>query len=68
MTYKKKIIAVPYGYIPKLAKRFRVSRVTIYNALNYTTNSEIAQRIRYEAVQYYHGQPTTKLCFDQIAR
>lgn len=44
-------IMVPTGYVARLANTFGVSRITIYSAFYYKTQSVTAERIRNLALQ-----------------
>ena len=61
MAKRKKIIQVPHGAIEKMCKAFRCGRTAVYDALSYTTNSELAELIRKNALSDYGGVVTTKL-------
>lgn len=61
MARKKKFIQVPYGTVGKLCKAFRCKKTAVYDALNYTTDSELANNIRKNALSFYGGVETTKL-------
>ena len=63
MLVKKKIIKVPVGSVMRIAEANKVSRATVYNALNYNSSNEQAQIIRREAVEYYGGVKTEKIMF-----
>lgn len=61
MVRRKKIIQVPRGTVAKLCKAFRCHKTAVYDALNYTTDSELANLIRQNALSSYGGVQTTKL-------
>lgn len=61
MAIKRKYIAVQVGIVEALCKRLNVKRASVYNALNYTTNSETAQNIRRLALSEYGGVEATKV-------
>lgn len=61
MARRKKIIQVPRGTVEKLCKAFRCKKTAVYDALNYTTDSELANLIRQNAISTYGGVQTTKL-------
>jgi len=63
MVKRKKIIQVPYGAVEKMCKAHRCKRTAIYDALSFTTNSELAKIIRKNAVEEYGGVQTTKIIF-----
>ena len=48
-------IIVPLGKITSLAKHFGVSTYTVRRALRYDTESQLAGRIRTEAMKNYGG-------------
>ena len=54
-TRKKEKILVEKSKIEKLMKFFGCGRATVYNALAYSTNSEMAQKIRHRALNHYGG-------------
>ena len=61
MPFKKRIIQVPVGNVPKIAKEMNCGKSAVYNALNYTSNSETAKTIRKKAIEIYGGVQTSKL-------
>lgn len=63
MAFKRRIIMIPRGTIDKICKAEKVGRTTVYAALNYTSNSEDAKRIRKRALSIYGGVETTKPIF-----
>lgn len=63
MAIRKKIITVPLGNVQKLAKAHNMAESSVYNALNYSTNSPLAQLIRKEAIELYGGVNNTKVVF-----
>jgi hypothetical protein len=60
MAYKRKIIQVPHGAAKRIAKDQKCGLTTVYAALNYTSHSESAERIRRLATTCYGGIETTK--------
>lgn len=46
-------ILYPRGVVKKMAKSFGVDEKTVRNALNFVTESELAEMIRSEAVKCY---------------
>lgn len=60
---KREIITVPRGSVEGLCKATNVKKGTVYNALNYTSNSEIAQKIRKLALNEYGGFKIKKPIF-----
>ena len=61
---RKKIIMIPKRRdLKQLAQDYTVSETSVYNALSYKTESELAQMIREKAVNHYGGVVTTKLVF-----
>ena len=63
MPTKRTIIVVPKGSVEALCKELNVSRSSVYNALNKTTNSEMAQKIRRLALSDYGGTTSSKIMF-----
>lgn len=61
MPIRKKIIQVPSGNVPKIAKEMNCGKSAVYNALNFNSNSETARSIRKVALECYGGVSTTKL-------
>lgn len=61
MPLKKKYISVSENSIRALSAETNVSRATVYNALNYSSNSDIAQKIRRLAVEVYGGIEATRV-------
>ena len=60
---KRTIIVVPYGSVAEICKATNVRKTTVYAALNYTSNSEIAQKIRKLAMEEFNGVETKKPIF-----
>lgn len=54
-TQKK--VPIPSGAVNKLKIRFKVSQPTIWAALNYRTNSELAIEIREYAIKEWGDKP-----------
>lgn len=48
-----------FGTVAKLAKTHHVSRVTVYDALKFRNNSEIAQKIRKDCIDNYGARVVT---------
>lgn len=65
MAFKKKIITVPRGAVDGIRRSMNVDRSTVYNALNYRSDSENAQQIRRLALTTYGGVETTKVIFSR---
>ena len=63
MAFKKKIIVVPVGNVQKIAKANNVTPSAVYNALNYNSNSTLAQSLRKQALDLYGGINDTKVVF-----
>jgi hypothetical protein len=63
MPIKRKIITVPKGQVENICRSMNVKRATVYNALNYNSNSESAQLIRRLAISTYGGVETSKIIF-----
>lgn len=61
MTRRKPIIQVPPGSIEKIMAANKCRRTIVYSALSYEANSELAEKIRKDAVDFYGGIKTTKL-------
>ena len=61
MARRKRFIQVPHGTVDKMCKAFRCKKTAVYDALNYTTDSELANLIRKQAIESYGGVHTTKL-------
>ncbi len=57
---KKKFILVDAMGRDSLIAQYGVTRATVYNALNYRTDSEQAQNIRRSALEQHGGQVTYK--------
>lgn len=60
MAKRKKIIQIPPENVQKLQKAFNCSRVTVYNALAYRSESDKAKNIRMVALNSYGGIETFK--------
>lgn len=52
-TIKTPKLIVPYEHIDKLAAAHKCSRVTVYAALKYGSNSHKAQEIRKDALENF---------------
>jgi len=61
MPIKRNIITVKKEFIGAICAEMNVSRASVYNALNYSTNSDTAQKIRRLAIQNYGGIETKKV-------
>lgn len=64
MARKKKVIRVALGKVQEIAKAHRCSQTSVYNALAYSTESELAKLIRKEAKEIYGGVETTQVVFE----
>lgn len=60
---KLKIIKVPLEGRLKLAEKYKCRRETIYNALGNRTHSELAERIRNDALKLFGGVVCEKVVF-----
>ena len=58
---RKKFIQVPKGTVPKLCEELKCKKTAVYDALNYNTESKLANIIRKKAVTIFGGVETTKL-------
>lgn len=58
---RKKFIQVPPGAVEKICKALNCKKTAVYDALNYTSDSNLAETIRDEALNYYGGVKTSKL-------
>ena len=63
MAFRKRIIVVPVGNVQKMAKAHNITPAAVYNALNYSSNSQLAQLLRKQAVELYGGVNDTKVVF-----
>ena len=61
MQKRVKIIQLPLGNVPKMAKAYNRTETFIWNALAYRSNSLLAEKIRKDAIENYGGVSTTKL-------
>lgn len=61
MVRRIRIIQVPVNMIGKLCNEFSCSKTTVYDALRYHIDSELANAIRQKAMQQYGGVRTSKL-------
>lgn len=64
MVRKKRVIRVALGKIEQIAKANKCSNTAVYNALSYVSDSEMAKKIRREAVDLYGGVTETKVIFE----
>ena len=53
----QKRVPIPTGAVSKLMIKYRVSQPTIWAALNYRTNSELAIEIREYAIKEWGDRP-----------
>lgn len=60
MPKKRTYISVPQGTVEALCKEAGVKRSAVYSALNYSSNSESAQKIRKLALSVFGGVECTK--------
>lgn len=51
MRKHRHFIFLPNGGCARLAKEFKVSHQTVYNSLNFITDSELARSIRRRAIK-----------------
>lgn len=49
-------IILPYGGIKKMAESLKCDRTTIEEALRFTRETELQDKIRREAVEFYKGR------------
>ena len=61
MAIRRPIIVLPRGKAPQIMSAENVSKTSLYAALNFTSHSVEAKRIREVAVSLYGGIKTTKL-------
>ena len=60
---RKKIITIPNGTADKIARYHGCSRVTVFNALAYKSDSLLANSIRRDALSMFGGVETSKVIF-----
>lgn len=60
MATKRRVIVLPRGVAPKICRAEGIGTTTLYAALNGTSNSEQAKRIRKLAVSSYGGVEWSK--------
>jgi hypothetical protein len=58
---KRTIIIVPRGAVEEICRSQNVGKTTVYAALNYSSFSESAERIRHLALNTYGGIKTQKI-------
>ena len=61
MAIKRTVITLTKSNFEALRKSQNISRSCLYDALNGSTNSELAQNIRRLALSIYGGVKTTKV-------
>ena len=61
MAVKRTVIVLTKDKFEALRKSQNAGRSQMYNALNYTSNSQSAQNIRRLALSMYGGEKTTKI-------
>jgi len=64
MVRKKKVIRVANGKVEQIAQANNCSVAAVYNALSYVSDSEMAKKIRKEAIALYGGVTETKVIFE----
>ena len=60
---KRTIIVVPHGSVAAICKATNARKSTVYAALNYANNSEMAQKIRKLAMEEFNGVESKKPIF-----
>jgi len=63
MVQRKSYISVRKKYIEELQKECGVSRTSVYNALNYSCNSDSAKKVRDLALTKYEGIKASRPVF-----
>lgn len=63
MPIRRPIITLKKDQFQKLCVDLDVKRAAVYNALNYTSNSESAQNIRQKAISTYGGVKNYRVIF-----
>ena len=61
MARRKIYIQVTSGAVEKMCKAFHCKKTAVYDALNFATDSELANIIRHHAIETYGGVKTSKL-------
>lgn len=61
MAIRRPTIVMPRGSVERLCKAEGKGKTSVYAALNFTSNSEEAERIRKVAISMYGGIRTTKV-------
>lgn len=65
MALKKKVIVLPRGKVNEICKAEGVGKTSVYAAMNYSSNSAEAMRLRKLAVSCYGGVESTKVVFTE---
>ena len=63
MPVRRPVITLKKDQFQKLCSELDVKRATVYNALNYSSNSELAQNIRQKAISIYGGVRSSRVVF-----
>ena len=61
MPKKRTYISVKQGTVQSIMKELNVHRSAVYSALNYSSNSESAQKIRQLALNVFGGVECSKV-------
>jgi hypothetical protein len=65
MAKKVPVIKIPRGQADKICMALKIGRTTLYEALNYQSDSDNAKRTREVVLAKYGGIKTTKVNFNQ---
>ena len=63
MAKKVPVIKIPRGQADRICMALKIGRTTLYEALNYQSNSDDAKNTREVVLSKYGGVKTTKVIF-----
>ena len=63
MAKKVPVIKIPKGQADKICMALKIGRTTLWEALNYCSNSDSAKNTREVVLSKYGGVKTTKVIF-----
>ncbi len=65
MAKKVPVIKIKRGTAEKICRSLKIGRTTLYEALNYMSNSDEAKNTREVVLSKYGGVKTTKVIFPE---
>ena len=65
MAKKVPVIRIPKGKAEEICRALKIGKTTLYSALNYSSNSDDAQRTREVVLAKYGGVKDTRIIWNQ---